>query len=174
MTGAPDTRSAFARAFTDLYPGVRAFTARRVGEADAEDLAVETFEIAWTKRGHDPASVDAAWLFGIARKLCANHLNRRRRFDRAIDRLSSERSVEEEPSLTNDDGRLGVLAALGIRDKEILVLAAWEELSVSEIARVLGCSRANAAVRLHRARKRASALLGGLAPDVSQPEECAR
>ena len=167
-----DLRGEFARVFADLYPRIRAFTARRVGEADAEDLAVETFEVAWKKRGDDPAAVEAAWLYGIARKRCANHLNRRRRFDRAVERLSAERSVEDQPSLTDNDGRLGSLAALSLRDKEILALAAWEEMGVLEMARVLGCTRATAAVRLHRARKRARALLEP-SPDVSLSEESA-
>lgn len=173
-TGDDDARRAFAEDFERLYPRVRAFTARRVGDADAEDLAVEAFMVAWKKRGATGSSLDLAWLLGIARKLCANHLRRRQRFDRAVERLSVETSLQDDVDLTVDDeGRLGVLSGLRRQDKEILVLAAWEELSVAEIARVLGCSRANAAVRLHRARKRASALLGGLAPDVSQPEECA-
>ena len=46
------------------------------------------------------------------------------------------------------------LARLNEADREILLLAAWEELSTTEIAAVLGCSVNAAALRLHRARKR--------------------
>ncbi len=133
---------------------------------------MEAFIVAWNKRDASRSSVKLPWLLGIARKLCANHLRRRQRFDRALERLSVDRSVHHDADLTFDDpGLLGALSELSFQDKEILVLVAWEELSVAEISRVLGCSRATAAVRLHRARKRAGALLDGLVPRVSQTEE---
>jgi RNA polymerase sigma-70 factor (ECF subfamily) len=59
--------------------------------------------------------------------------------------------------LPGDDEHAEVRAALErLRpdDREILRLAAWEDLSTSEIGVVLGCSAANAAVRLSRARSR--------------------
>jgi RNA polymerase sigma-70 factor (ECF subfamily) len=46
------------------------------------------------------------------------------------------------------------LATLSDLDQEILRLVGWEELTVTEAAQVLGCTRTTAAVRLHRARKR--------------------
>lgn len=46
------------------------------------------------------------------------------------------------------------LATLNDLDQEILRLVGWEELTVSEAAKVLGCTGATAAVRLHRARRR--------------------
>ncbi|MDG4802548.1 sigma factor-like helix-turn-helix DNA-binding protein [Micromonospora sp. WMMD980] len=46
------------------------------------------------------------------------------------------------------------LSVLGEFDQEILRLIGWEELTVSEAAQVLDCTRATAAVRLHRARRR--------------------
>jgi RNA polymerase sigma-70 factor (ECF subfamily) len=65
--------------------------------------------------------------------------------------------VEIESQILADDDRRTVLAALArLRegDREILRLAAWEELSHREIAAVVGCSEASVAVRLHRARNR--------------------
>lgn len=51
------------------------------------------------------------------------------------------------------------MARLSDRDREVLMLAAWEQLAPAEIAAVLGCSRSAANVRLHRARKRLLAAL---------------
>jgi RNA polymerase sigma-70 factor (ECF subfamily) len=48
-------------------------------------------------------------------------------------------------------------------DQEILRLALWERLPISECAIVLGCATATARVRLFRARKR----LGSLLPRIS-------
>ncbi len=39
-------------------------------------------------------------------------------------------------------------------DREALLLRYWEELEPAQIGRVMGCSRAAAVVRLHRARAR--------------------
>jgi DNA-directed RNA polymerase specialized sigma24 family protein len=55
---------------------------------------------------------------------------------------------------------LAALATLTARDAEVLRLATWEGLDTDELAYVLGCTRAAAKVRLHRAWRRfAQALL---------------
>jgi RNA polymerase sigma-70 factor (ECF subfamily) len=48
---------------------------------------------------------------------------------------------------------------LSDRDREVLALVAWEELSVAEAAAALGCSPPVFSVRLHRARRRLARLL---------------
>ena len=48
-----------------------------------------------------------------------------------------------------------------LADREVLALIAWEELSVAEAARVLGCSAPQFSVRLFRARRRLERLLVG-------------
>ena len=53
--------------------------------------------------------------------------------------------------------REAIRAALGRldeRDREVLLLTAWDRLDRDAIAVVLGCTRANVAVRLMRARRR--------------------
>jgi RNA polymerase sigma-70 factor (ECF subfamily) len=49
--------------------------------------------------------------------------------------------------------------ALDERDREALALVAWDGLAPREAAIVAGCSAATFSVRLHRARKRLTALL---------------
>jgi RNA polymerase sigma-70 factor (ECF subfamily) len=49
------------------------------------------------------------------------------------------------------------LRALPENDRDVLTLTAWEGLSHKEAARVLGCTPAAVAVRLHRARRRLEA-----------------
>ena len=48
----------------------------------------------------------------------------------------------------------GALAAVGERDRQILLLNAWEGLDGAELASVLGISRSGADAALSRARKR--------------------
>ena len=60
------------------------------------------------------------------------------------------------------------LRDLGEVDREILLLAAWEDLDPASIAAALGCTRANVAMRLFRARRRlAAALAKSDAQDVA-------
>lgn len=46
------------------------------------------------------------------------------------------------------------LARLNPADQEALRLTTWEELTLDELAIALECSKAAAAMRLHRARRR--------------------
>jgi RNA polymerase sigma-70 factor (ECF subfamily) len=93
---------------------------------------------------------------------------------RLIDRLTSllhpavlgtpETGAELEPVLR-------ALARLSETDREVLRLVAWEELSHTEIATVLGLSTANVSVRLHRARNRLARELDRLPMDVRASDE---
>jgi RNA polymerase sigma-70 factor (ECF subfamily) len=69
---------------------------------------------------------------------------------------ASEPSALPESSDGSDEPRtvLEALAGLHEKEREVLMLAAWEELSSSEAARVLGCSATAYRIRLHRARGR--------------------
>ena len=60
-----------------------------------------------------------------------------------------------------DQDRMVVAAMAELKpgDQEILMLAAWEELSGPEIAAVLGISTSAAEQRLHRAKKRLANVL---------------
>ena len=58
------------------------------------------------------------------------------------------------------DAELGrALAALSERDREVLLLVAWEDLSPALAARALGVTQAAFRVRLHRSRRRLRRLL---------------
>ncbi|MGP3928448.1 RNA polymerase sigma factor [Nonomuraea sp. KM88] len=51
-------------------------------------------------------------------------------------------------------------------DRELISLVAWEGLDHGEIAKVFGCSRNAARIRLYRARKRLSKALAGAGVSV--------
>ena len=65
--------------------------------------------------------------------------------DLAVAQLRS--GAESEGMVVHD-----ALAALRDKERDILQMAYWDELSTAEIAGVLGCSESAAKVRLHRAR----------------------
>lgn len=60
------------------------------------------------------------------------------------------------------DRRLaGALAGLSRGDRDVLLLVAWGDLSYEEVAEALGVPVGTVRSRLHRARKKTRAALGG-------------
>ncbi|MGW0218626.1 RNA polymerase sigma factor [Micromonospora chokoriensis] len=148
--------------FTSLYAAEYAhivrYGLRRLADGDAAaELAQEVFVVAWRRRVEVPDR-SLPWLYGVARRVLANQWRTRRS---APDLLPiSDVELARLAGSSGADTTVGVadlraaLATLGEIDQEILRLVGWEELTVSEAAKVLSCSRATAAVRLHRARRR--------------------
>jgi RNA polymerase sigma-70 factor (ECF subfamily) len=135
-----------------------AFCSWRAGSAsDAQDAAAEVFLTAW-RRLADVPDGDAAriWLYATARKVVANQRRSNRRRAALHDRLRAEATPGHEHSAyESEDGLVHeALRQLSPRDREVLLLAEWEDLSPGEIAEVLGCLTVTARGRLHRARHR--------------------
>lgn len=118
--------------------------------ADAEELSVEVFVVAWRQ---DRPDADLPWLYGVARRVLANH--RRRRVDIPVADLPDDDDAGDPADLITDD--LALAAAwrrLPARDREILRLVAWEGLSGAELAEVLQIGVGGAGAALSRARAR--------------------
>jgi RNA polymerase sigma factor (sigma-70 family) len=146
----------------------------RLGPELAEDVTAETFLAAFQARvRYDGAWPDARpWLFGIAvrqirwhRRVEARRLRLLRsaladgpaedHSDRVAERVSAERLG---PRLA------AAVAALPPRDRELLLLVAWAELSYAEAAAALGTTTSAVKARLHRIRVRMRQELGGSNP----------
>jgi len=125
-----------------------------VGRDEAGDAAAEVFTVAWRRLGRVPAEPETLpWLYGVARRVVANQERSARRRLRLEAKATAPPETIEPPGPTGVDVEAAFLR-LGQADREVLRLAAWEELQPAEIAAVLGCSANAAAVRLHRARQR--------------------
>ncbi len=165
-----DRREGTFNALYDAHYGaVRAYAWRR-DPVFADDIVAETFLVAWKRLDDVPREAALPWLLAVARN---THLNiqrgeRRRREREAAEAFTWSES-EEEPNAdvpTGGDSRvLQLLKRLPEADREVLLLVAWEGLDRPAIARVLGCSRANVALRLHRARRRFRTLLAEAAAE---------
>jgi RNA polymerase sigma-70 factor (ECF subfamily) len=148
----------FTRVYTAQYPSVVNYALRRLADPDASaELAQEVFVIAWRRRAEVPDH-SLPWLYGVARRLLANQYRARRTAPELLPITEAAGTGGADESVAVADVR-AALATLSERDQEILRLIGWEELSVSEAAQVLGCTRTTAAVRLHRARKRLMAAM---------------
>ena len=149
----PEAR--FNALFARHYPAVFGYAVRRVGRDEAGDAAAEVFTVAWRRLGRVPAEPETLpWLYGVARKVVANQERAARRRLRLEARAAAFPDGTTEAPGTNGVEVEVALLRLGSADREVLRLAAWEDMQPAEIARVLGCSANAAAVRLHRARQR--------------------
>lgn len=151
----------FTRTYAAQYEHVVNYGRRRLGDPDASaELAQEVFVVAWRRRTEVPHR-SLPWLYGVARRLLANQWRARR----AAPEMLPFTDTDSRPDSPAADATVGVadvraaLDSLPDLDQEILRLVGWEELTVSEAAQILGCTRTAAAVRLHRARRRLSAAI---------------
>jgi RNA polymerase sigma-70 factor (ECF subfamily) len=155
----PRSEDRFRAVFTTHYPAVFGYAARRLGPDDAPDAAAEVFAVAWRRLSSMPEEPDTLpWLYGVARRVVANAARSRRRRERLAARAGS--LAGPVPEAAGDDA-LAALDALSEKDREILLLAAWEGLDPRQMAAVLGCSPNAASVRLHRARRRLERAMEG-------------
>ena len=147
--------------FEELYRGhataVYRYFVRRAPAVDAEDLTAEVLAIAWRRRADVPAEATLPWLYRTAGFVLANH--RRKIVPLPVESVPEEVDEDGDPALAavTDDEVRTALAALSERDREILVLHAWEGLGGVELAEVLGISRGGADAALSRARSRLAA-----------------
>ncbi|QIG41584.1 RNA polymerase sigma factor [Nocardioides anomalus] len=139
--------------------------ARRHGDpATAEDLVADAFEVVVRRLADVPLEPgDArAWLVGVVRKLAANRRRREataQEWWRAAvrDGWHGRAGASAEEVVAERDACLHALAALSPKEREALLLVAWDGLTPDQAARVLGVTPNAFSVRLHRARKRLTA-----------------
>jgi RNA polymerase sigma factor (sigma-70 family) len=154
------------RLYEAHYDEVLAYCTRRIGRNDAEGATADVFAVAWRRLDEIEWETARSWLYGIARGVLANRWRSERRRRRLVGRvrgLAPEvRPLPEEQVVRRADDTevLESLQQLKAADREVLMLAAWEELTGPEIARVLDISVSAAEQRLHRAKKRFAAVLG--------------
>jgi RNA polymerase sigma-70 factor (ECF subfamily) len=143
----------------------------RLGEGVGEEVTQEVFVAAWQQLPrYRPEAPLAAWVFAIARHKCQQaYRNRARR--QAIARLCVEEirerthigdplSPEGAMTQASQVARLAAcLTQLRETDRIVLTLWYWKELSVSDIADVMGKSIAAVRKQLRRAQQRLKELM---------------
>jgi RNA polymerase sigma-70 factor, ECF subfamily len=165
--------------FEELYRTTRkdilAYLARRTGDREqAADLLSETYLIAWRRLPDVPIGHEGRlWLFGVARNLLLKHAGRQRSHDVLVQRLADElHHAVPTVALEHDRGH-GLsegLASLPKREREILLLTAWEGFAPREIAAIIGSSPNIVRVRLARARSKLRARLDASLPADPPPQ----
>jgi RNA polymerase sigma-70 factor, ECF subfamily len=154
-----DQEARFNRLYERHFDAVRAYAWRRAPGL-ADEIVAETFLVAW-RRLPDVPDDSLPWLIGVARNVRANLQRSDRRRSALVERLGPEAPAAEDQLASVDEREAlrSVLAGLSETDREVLLLTAWDDLDRSQVAKALGCTRANVAVRLYRARRRLEAAL---------------
>ncbi|MGW9113558.1 RNA polymerase sigma factor [Microbacterium sp. NPDC055683] len=151
-------REVFSVLFDQFYGPVVRYVERRVhNTAIAEELAAETFEIAWRRLAPD-SPPGLPWLYRTAANQILNH---RRRLDTTRNvEVALASGGERDDRL--DDERMDVVRAirsLPDREREAIALTYWEGLAPHEVAEVLGCRVDAVWKALSRGRARLRRLL---------------
>lgn len=141
-------------------PAVVAASERMLGDrAEAEDVAQETFQRAWTHAGKWKADRArfSTWLHRVALNLCYDRLRKRARIadqpvsdERPDDQATPSEALEQRQTV---DRVRGAIAKLPERQRAAVALCHIQELSNAEAAQILEVSVEALESLLARARR---------------------
>jgi RNA polymerase sigma-70 factor (ECF subfamily) len=138
-----------------------------VSAADAADACSETFLVVWRRLADVPRPPGSLpYLYGVAARVIANQRRSRRRRARLHERLGALGVVPPaEPSLLylqreQDQRVVAAVRRLDPKDREILMLDAWEDLPRDQIAELMGMTRPAIDQRIRRSHQRLARVLG--------------
>ncbi len=168
MTVSPriDREERFRRVYSANFEALLAYAVRRVEQPpDAADVVAETFLIAWRREDEMPSGDETRlWLYGVARRVLANHhrggVRRARLGELLRQRLTPADGTDPGTEVPERLAVRAALARLSPIDREVIALTVWEGLQPREAATVLQVSPEVVRTRLSRARARMRDLLG--------------
>jgi RNA polymerase sigma-70 factor (ECF subfamily) len=145
----------FVATFRSHLQDISKYLTRRVEVSQVEDLASEIFEIAWRKRESCPEGFELAWLYKIAGFVVSNHRKKISRRVILLPLLDNDLSAPSAEDVFLDGSGIAVaFALLSAKDRQILSLLVFEQLSIKEISIALGITENSTSQRLKRARER--------------------
>ena len=159
-------RERFDALFSEHVAGVASYCRwRSDSSSDGQDAVGDVFLVAWRRLDEVPSGEEARpWLYATARRVMANQARANARRSRLRERLHAQpvaAEAEDDPLVVSVRE---ALAALGPRDREVLLLAEWEGLTAAEIALVVHRPAVAVRNRLHRARRRFRAVFESQTP----------
>lgn len=160
---ASGSSSAFAE-LVDRYQGRCYRFARRFGLSaqEAEDAVQDAFLAAWKSLGrYNPGRPFGTWLMTIQARR-ASSIARARRTRLRHERARKDEAAPVEHRVGEQSGLWArIMDRMGVDASTMLWLRYVEDLTPTQIARVLGMNAGAVRVRLHRIRKRLIEEFGG-------------
>jgi len=183
-----DAQSGCEAAFHELALRLRPRLVRFVGRlgadaATAQDLAQDTLLRLWLRRGaYQRRRLVWPYVLAIARHAWADHYARHRETPcrptlvagRSALRPHPDRVAGPEAALLEGYRRFRIeraVRALPEPERQVFVLAHYEQLAYREVAQVMGIAEGTVKSRMFRAVRALRAALPDLDPDSRKPEE---
>lgn len=169
-------RHRFELLYKEHFQAVYAYCLRRVPTGEVNDLVAEVFTTAWRRMGDVPTPPeDRLWLYGTARRTVSQNHRGRFRAQRMLaslrQNLPSADSTVSNGTSARESRVIELVDHLRPKDRELVRLIIWEQLSHSEVAKVLGCSTNAVAIRWHRSLQRLRRDIGDGAELLPLPPE---
>ncbi len=155
----PTRQQRFEELYTEHRLAVLAYCTRRVGSVDAADACSEVFLTAWRRLDEVPSPPKTLpYLYGIAGRIVSNYFRSSNRRTRLLVKLGGlAMTAPDQPEILvarQDRQVMSALRGLSARDREIVMLHTWEDLSRESIAELMGMSKSAVDQRIHRSYKR--------------------
>ena len=163
QTGNPD---AFADLIAVMERPLLYYAASLTGNHDS---AHDVLQDVWLKvlRGirtlKDPGSLKP-WLYAITHGVAVDRIRRDYKRDKAEQAQLDGLLDIDEPSFEEEDAAAirDALGRLGVKHREVLVLHFLQDLSILDIAKVVGCSEGTVKSRIHYAKRQMKQILEGV------------
>ena len=134
-----------------------------------QDAGLDVLQDVWLKvvrgirRLKDPGSLKP-WLYAITHGVAVDRVRRDYKRDKAEQAQLDDSFNTEEPSFDEDDAAAirNALSRIGIKHREVLVLHFLQDLSIQDIADVVGCSEGTVKSRIHYAKQQMKQILEGV------------
>jgi RNA polymerase sigma-70 factor (ECF subfamily) len=132
-----------------------------------QDKALDVLQEVWLKAFQGIGRLDKpgavrAWLYKLTRGLAVDRVRKDSAAERR-ERLHAEERADTGPDPSFDGEEVSAvhraLDEIDIRHREVLVLHFLEEMTVTEVAAVLGCPAGTVKSRLHHAKRALQAVL---------------
>jgi RNA polymerase sigma-70 factor (ECF subfamily) len=137
-----------------------------------QDAALDVLQDVWLKvvrsiqRLKEPGSLKP-WLYAITHSVAVDRIRRDYKRDRAEQAQLDDAFNIDEPSFDEEDATelRDALSRLGVKHREVLVLHFLQDLSILEIANIVGCSEGTVKSRIHYAKRQMKQILEGVKHD---------
>jgi len=103
------------------------------------------------------------WLYAIVHGIAIDRIRQRYSREKAEQVQLDDFQEADEPSFAEEDAAAvhQALGEIGVRHREVLVLHFLKDLSIAEIAAIVGCSEGTVKSRLHYAKRAMKGILEG-------------
>jgi RNA polymerase sigma-70 factor (ECF subfamily) len=150
----------FRRFFERHYDAVRRYAQRALGIEAGEEIAAQTFLVAFERRRSFDLTYRSArpWLYGIAHNTIRHHLRSQGVIAQTFARMPGERDASDVVDVERLEAAYlapvlaAALAAIPDEYREPFLLVALADLSYREVSEILGLPAGTVRSRIHRAK----------------------